>query len=340
MDRRTFLKAGGAAASIGATGLSGCLGFGGVGDGGTPTIRASYVVPIENFVSLMAIPEMQEQFDNLGTSYELEIESYASTPDIINGMASEEIDFGLPAYASFPAAINQSAVPGGMTAIVSGIYDAHPDYFSFPVYAMEDSGISSAEDLEGKQIGVNATGTGVHAIIYRMLTQVGIDPEDDVQFVEIQFPAMGSALRDGRIDAGIFVSTFAAAQRAEGGITTVFDSHDAWGQAYPFVFIAGRNDYLDENPDAVSAFVEDYVSMIGYSYDNREQVIGWASNHFEIPEPALQSFYLTQDDYYRPRDGRIDVEALQFAVDSLEEMGFIDTAPSMSDHVTDEFLPG
>lgn len=337
MDRRTFIRSGSIAAGIGASGIAGCLGLG--GGGGTPTVRAGYVVPIENTISLMSIPEMQEQFDNLGSAYELEIESYSSTPTIVNSMASGDLDFGLLAYASFPAAINQEAVPGGMTAIAAGIYDAHPDYFSFPVLALEESGITSPEDLEGRTIGLNAIGTGVHAIIYRMLTEVGIDPENDVEFIEIQFPAMGSALRDGRVDAGIFPSTFAAAQRAEGGIVTVFDSHDAWGQAYPFVFISGQNGFLDENAEATRAFVEDYVSMIGFAYENREQVIGWASEHFDIPEQALLPFYLTDNDYYRPLDGHIDVDALQFVVDELQSLGFLDTAPTMSDLVEGDYLP-
>ncbi|MFB6078140.1 MAG: ABC transporter substrate-binding protein [Halarchaeum sp.] len=337
VNRRTFLKTSGVVGGASLTGVAGCLGGG--GGGGTPTINVGYVVPIENMISLMGIDEIKSQLDNVGDAYELNLSRYSSTPDILNSMAAGELNVGLPAYASFPGAINGNAVPNGMTAVVSGFYDAEPDYFAIPVLSMEDSGIQNPEDLDGAKIGVNATGTGVHAIIYRMLQKVGIDSENDVDFVEIGFPAMGSALREGKIDAGIFVSTFGNAERNKGGVQTVFDSQDAWEQPYPFTFLVAKNDFIDENEDGLRAWIADYVQMINYSYDNRDTVVSLASEEFDVPEALLSSFYLTQDDYYRPKDGHLDVDALQHTTDALTEMGFLEKSPTMSDYVTNEYLP-
>lgn len=336
-DRRTFLKATGAASIAGVTGLSGCIG--GLGGGGTPKLKAAYVVPIENIISLLEIEEVRNQLDNLGSAYELELTRSKSTPELINTLAAGDLDVGVTAYASFPGAINKDAVPGGMTGIAAGFYDAMEGYFAFPVYSMQGSGIKSAKDLKGKKIGVNALGTGVHAILYRMLQKVGLNPEKDVQFVEIAFPAMGSALREGKIDAGIFPSTFAAVQRSKGGIQTVFTARDAWGQGYPFTILAARNKVLNKNEEAIRAWAQDYVSMIQYAYDNRQKVVKLASEHFGLPEKLLGSFYLTKNDYFRPKDGHVDVESFQFVVDELAKMGFLNQSPDLSKHVTNKYLP-
>lgn len=332
--RRDLLKTGGA---IGAAGVAGCLGS--ITGGGTPTLSINYTVPAENLISLMAIPELQEQFDNLGSEYELETNQNQSTPDSLNAMASGEADMALLAYASFPAAISQDAVPGGITAIAMDFYDAHEDYFKFPVMSMNDSGISGPEDLEGKTIAVNALGTGVHAIIYRMLEKTGIDPENGVEFVELPFPSIATAIREGRVDAGIFVALFAAAVRAEGDMQEVFNSRDSWGQAYPFGFLVASNDSLENKEDAVRAWSEDYAGMVDYVYANREEAASLAAEHFDLPGQLLSSYYLTENDYYRPKDLSLDIEALQFASDELTSMGFLEESPTIADHATNEYTP-
>ncbi|WP_144902309.1 ABC transporter substrate-binding protein [Halobellus captivus] len=334
LRKRDFLKSG---AAIGAASVAGCLGS--ITGGEMPTLRMNYTVPAENLISLMAIPEIQSEFENLGSAYELETNQNQSTPDSLNAMASGEADMALLAYASFPAAVSQDAVPGGITAIAMDFYDAHEDYFRFPVMSMADSDVTDAEDLEGRTIAVNALGTGVHAIIYRMLENVGIDPENGVEFVELPFPSIASAIREGRVDAGIFVALFAAAVEAEGDMQTVFDSRDSWGQAYPFGFVAASNDSLDGKEEAIRAWASDYVSMVERVYENREETARLAAEHFDLPEALLSSYYLTERDYYRPRDVGLDIEALQFVTDELADMGFLEASPTISDHATNEYTP-
>jgi NitT/TauT family transport system substrate-binding protein len=120
---------------------------------------------------------------------------------------------------------------------------------------------------------------------------------------------------------------------------TVFDSRDSWGQAYPFGFVAASNDSLNEKEDAIRAWASDYVSMVEYVYDNREETARLAADHFDLPGALLSSYYLTERDYYRPRDVSLDIEALQFVSDELAEMGFLNESPTIGDHATNEYTP-
>jgi sulfonate transport system substrate-binding protein len=332
-SRRTFLKSG-VAAGLGMTAMAGCLGLG--GGGGTSNLGLAFTVPVENIGSLFQVPEIQDQLDNLGSAYELEVSRNSSTPDTLNQMAAGEIDMGLLTTVSYASAVQQEAVPGNISMIATDFWDAHADYYGFTIYSKGDSDISKPEDLEGKKLGVNALGTGIHAVFVKRLQQVGIDPDNDVQFVELGFPNFTAAINDGRIDAGIYPALFAVQARGE-GFTPVFSSQDAWDEAYPFAYMCASQDALEEKQDAFNAWGEDYVNLVDYIYDNRDDVVEWAAAHFELPPPLVDGFFLTNDDYYR-KDVTVDFERLQFIMDDMEALGFLDSSFDVQEYATNDVV--
>ena len=335
--RRRFLKSSGAAAAgIGTAGLAGCIG-GLTGGGGTPELGLAFVVPVENVGSLFAIEEIQQQMSNLGDAYELRVTRNSSTPDSLNAMAAGEVDMALLTTVSYASAVRQEAVPGNIQIIATDFWDAHPEFFGFTIFSNNGSGIQRAEDLSGKKLGVNATGTGVQAVFVKQLRQVGIDPQDDVQFVELDFPAFTSAIKDGRIDAGIYPALFAVEARQE-EFTEVFSSQDAWQQEYPFAYLTASVDSANQNTEAMNAFGQDYMSVINYINQNRSQVVSLAAQQFELPESVVDSFFLTERDYYR-EDVRVNFERLQAAMDEMAELGFIEQSFNVQEYATNEYLP-
>lgn len=339
-DRRTFLKATGAAGVAGLTGLAGCVG--GIGGGGDlPTVTAAYVVAAGNKPSLFLVDSIREEVaDNAGEEYELEVEAIGSTPDHVNAVAAGEIQVGMATIGSFPRALIQDAVPSGITAVAVDYEDGHEDYHSISTWTTEDSEVESAADLEGMNVGVNATGTGVHAIVVRELANHGLT-EDDVEFVELAFPAIQSALDDGRIDAGIVPSTFSTIMRLDGGYRKLFDSHDAFGRSFPFTYLFTSNDFIDEETEALEAFLEDYASLVDYILDpdNRDQVVEDIADHFDAPYEIYDAFMYTEHDYYHPNPPELDADGLQFIVDELAEMDFLDEAVDVGPHVDNSYLP-
>lgn len=336
-SRRQFIKAGGTVGLIGISGLSGCLGRLG-GGGEIPTLSFGWISPAA-MPSPLAVPEIQDQLDNLGDAYTVQTSNVQSTPDSLNKIASGELDCGNAAYSSFPNAVNNEISSEGLS--ITGIvgYDAHEDWFRIPWLALEDSGIEATEDLEGKKVGLNGLGTGVHAIANKQFRSVGIDPANQIEYVEVPFPAMGSAIREGKVDAGTVPPAFASSIRSEGGVLTVFDARDAWGSSYPFVFLATSNASLNAKPDAWEAWGADYVQLIEYLKNNRSEAIPAMSDHFDLPEKVLEAFFFKQGkDYYVPDDGHVDVTRLQEVVDQLVDLGFIDSAPEMNGHVRNDLL--
>ncbi|WP_436348229.1 ABC transporter substrate-binding protein [Natronorubrum sp. FCH18a] len=329
-NRRSFLKTGAAVTTAGIAGLAGCTG--GVDE---DTLRFNFVVPIENLGSLLDIPEIQDQLDNLGDEYDLEVSQDASTPDSINSLAAGEADMALVTTQSFGGAVVGDAVPDGLTAIATDFWDAHPDHFGFEIYSLPDSDITEPEDLEGQTLGVNATGTGIHAVYLKMLQEVGLS-EDDVDFQEQGFPTFMEGLQDGIFDAAIFPALFAVGPRNE-DFTEVFTSHDAYDGTYPFAFTVATNNALDEKSDAVEAWGEDYVNVVNYMFENRDEVVSLAAEHFELPEEQVDEFFLTEHDYYRDQI-EIDHDALQATMDELNDLGLLDGEFDAEENATNEYI--
>lgn len=328
-DRRTFLKTSTVAATAGLTGLAGCM-------GGTDedTLRFNFVVPVENIGSMLDIPEIQDELDNLGEEYELEVSQDASTPDSITAIAGGEADMALVTTESYGNAIANEAVPGGMTAIATDFWDAHPDHFGFEVYSEPDSDITEPEDLEGADLGVNATGTGIHAVYVKMLTELGLDPDDDVTYQEQGFATFLEGMEDDIIDVGIFPGLYAVAPRNQ-GYTEVFSSQDAFEEEYPFAYVVAGNDALDDKEPAIEAWMEDYVGVINHIYNNIPEVSELAADHFELDEDEVEEF-LSAHDFYR--DFGIDTGPMQNIMDELDELDLIEDSFDVDEYATNEYI--
>jgi len=332
--RRSFLKAGAATGTVGLTGLAGCSGLTG---GGTPELGLAFTVPVENFGSLFAIEEIRNELTNVGSEYELSVSRNESTPDSLNAMAAGEIDLALLSTVSYASAVTQEAVPGNISMVATDFWDAHPEWYGFTIFSRGDSDITEISDLEGKNVGVNAQGTGTHAVLRKAARQAGFEYGSDAQIVELPFPTFVSALKDGRIDAGIFPALFAVAARSE-GFNEVYSSQDLWDEAYPFAFTVASNNSIDENSDAIAAWGEDLAELVEYSYNNRSRVVSLAAEYFELPEPVVDGFFLNHNDYFR-QDISIDTERLQFAMDELVNLGFLEESFDVGEYSTNEFVP-
>jgi len=69
------------------------------------------------------------------------------------------------------------------------------------IVALDDSGISSLEDLRGKSVSVGSPGSGTEIIALRVLEAAGIDPDSDIDRQQLGVDESVDAVRDGTLDA-------------------------------------------------------------------------------------------------------------------------------------------
>ena len=91
---------------------------------------------------------------------------------------------------------------------------------------------------------------------------------------------------------------------------------------------------------AIEKFQEDWFRVTDWILDpaNREQVIAASSEATKIPADVLEGFLLTEDDFFRPEQGLVNVDALQAEWDFFLERGGIEEKLTVEDHVMPELL--
>ena len=145
------------------------------------------------------------------------------TPELRSG----RIDVVNGAYAGFiQAQVHQAA----QFHILADGYAGAPNVDE--VVVLPGSGISSAKQLEGKTIGVNALGSVAQLLVSSALAAQGV-PASRVHFVAVGFPAMSAALKAHHIDAAYLPEPYLSQAEEQTGGEDVLDVNQGATQDFP-----------------------------------------------------------------------------------------------------------
>jgi sulfonate transport system substrate-binding protein len=123
-------------------------------------------------------------------------------------------------------------------------------------------------------------------------------------------------------------------------LRALFSSADTLGPS-SVIFNVASNDFLTRHPQAARAFLADYVSGLGYLYQpaNRARVVSVMAGLTKLPADFLASYVMTNKDYYRAPDGRVDAALIQKPIDALTDLGLLPSAVSVAKYVDMSYLP-
>lgn len=275
-----------------------------------------------------------------GKDYEVEMTFTRGTPEAATLLAAGQADLATLSFAVFANGINKNIVPGGMTIIADNYQDGRPTNAANTYFVLDEAPIRSVADLRGKKIGINAYGSAVDLALRVELKKNGIDPKRDAQIVEIAFPNIGAALREKRIDCGCLILPFMNAEVSKGGIRALFTGGDAFG-VYAALFHVARTDFLKQNANAVRAFLADYVLGLEWLYDpkNRQKAVEMTADFTKTPFDILNSYFMTQRDYYHDPRACIAAAMIQSPIDAMLRESLIDKPVVVSDHLDLSYLP-
>ncbi|WP_369140509.1 ABC transporter substrate-binding protein [Modestobacter versicolor] len=183
---------------------------------------------------------------------DLTLETANSSPNIISAVMSGDYQIGYGGVTSVFQAVENGIdlvliAPASATADdpANGIND---------ILVLPDSGFTSAADLEGKKVAVNALGGYVQLLAQIAIEAEGGDP-DAVQWVELPVPDQPAALTSGAVDAFVAGEPFGTLGR-EQGFTTLANPHALLsdGAVVAGVWYASRA-AVEEDPDYYSSIV-------------------------------------------------------------------------------------
>src|SRR6478609_9969720 len=188
-----------------------------------PTIRLGRGFAAEEQVWLMSV--RKDLTPNQGKAYELKQILFQANPERFQAFLAGELDGGT---APGLAVIFARAQGVDMKIVASICLEASgPGIFTTQYMVKDDGPIKSVKDLKGGTIAVVGIKTATDLWARAGLINAGLVPDKDTKIVPLGFPVMGDAVRTGKVSAGTFVEPFYSAEKAKGGLRTLFTAVDA-----------------------------------------------------------------------------------------------------------------
>jgi ABC-type nitrate/sulfonate/bicarbonate transport system substrate-binding protein len=146
------------------------------------------------------------------------------------------------------------------------------------------------------------------------------------------------AAESGAPIAGTFVEPFYSSEMAKGGLRKLFTAVDAVGYEHELLDIFFGEKFLKAHPQAVRAFLADYVAVTKYYLANTEQAKTdlHKAGFVRTPLPV----YLKTSDWKRTPDGRVNVDSLKkLAVFMHQKLQWLEKPVNVDSMVDQSYLP-
>jgi sulfonate transport system substrate-binding protein len=283
-------------------------------------IRLSYVVPIANWASMLV--EKKDLARNLGKSYQLEITRFAGTPPMITALAAGELEIADLTYPTLPIAI-QNAGMDDLRVIADEFQDGNAGFYSNEFMVLADGPIKKIEDLKGKAVATNTTGSAVDIAMRAMLRKHGLEDKRDYTIVEAPFPTMRAMLAEKKVELVPAVLPFSANSELRKVGRTLFDTKDAVGVSQFSMWVA-RKSFIEKNRAALTDMMEDSLRIVRWYLDpaNHKEAMEICARITKQPAEGFD-WVFTNKDNYRDPNMMPDLAALQRNVDLTRDLGFI-----------------
>lgn len=182
------------------------------------------------------------------------------------------------------------------------------------VVVRADSGIETLADLEGKTVAFDSIGAGGTSEFNTALTEAGVDPTT-VELVAIPYASMQASLENGQVDA-VFPSDPFYQQIAEVDANTVIANPVRETRSgVPITLWAATSEWLDENPETASAFVEALDRGIEF-YSDSANLDAVLAVRAEVSQQPVENVSTSLPEMQSAIDGVATAAAIQQLIDA------------------------
>jgi sulfonate transport system substrate-binding protein len=292
-------------------------------------IRGAWVAPVSNWASIWL--EKKDLARHFGKSYVFEAVRFQGTPPMITAIANNELEISNLAYSTLAIAI-QNAGLTDLRVISDEFQDGVPGYYTQEYMVLADGPIKKVEDLKGKVIGTNASGSAVDVAMRAMLRKFGLEDKRDYTFVEAPFPTMRAMLAEKKVDMIPAVLPFSLDPELRRIARPLFNQRDAIGVTQMIIW-AARKPFIDKNRAALVDYMEDTLRIVRWylAEANHKEAMDIAARVTKQP-PERFEWIFTKRDSYRDPNMMPNLDALQTNVDMTKDLGFVRASFDVKKH--------
>lgn len=255
--------------------IASCTGGDSDGDGGNETLRFGYIADFNGAYQLAVADEL-----GLWDEYGIDVEPVVFTngPLQVQAMQTDDLDLG----SVGPGALWMATTGQAKVVAINGLG------VNDRVVALPDSGISDIEDLQGRDIAV-PEGTSGDMILRVALEQAGMTRED-VNVIAMDPSTVVSSMTSGQIDAAaIWYPLLDTIEDAQPDLVEVASSTDFYPEhTFPGT-IVGRNEFVDEEREAVVRFIQVLQEANDYRDEHFDETITLTADYLDVSEESVRS---------------------------------------------------
>lgn len=234
---------------------------------------------------------------------------------------------GLPALASEAVQVTFSnsvsialgAAQGlGFKVVAAGSFTGEEAPDVAAIVAKPEAGITSGADLSGKSVAVNTRNNVIWLYANAWVDATGGDASS-VTYLEVPFPQMLDAIDGDQVDAAFLVDPFLNAGVSGGAVEVVDYPYYTVEPSIPIGMYAMTEQFIEANPETVTAFVEAYNRGVDWANENAgsDEWNEIVSGYTRLPPDRLEGLQVP------PFKKMIDPAELQTTLDLMVEYGLL-----------------
>jgi NitT/TauT family transport system substrate-binding protein len=201
---------------------------------------------------------------------------------IVPGVVSGQFQFGFSNVTSLIIG-RSKGVP--IKIVAAGNSSTGVDGKDFSAIVVKpDSPIQSAKDLSGKTVSINTLKNIGDTTVRQSVAKAGGDP-DSVKFVELAFPDMPAAVKEGRVDAAWVVEPFVTIAKQQGDRVIASNLVDTFPKLQIATYFTSEQ-LAKSNPDLVKRFAEAIDESLTYAQEHPDEARDILASYTKI-DPAV-----------------------------------------------------
>jgi NitT/TauT family transport system substrate-binding protein len=194
---------------------------------------------------------------------DLQLVAFRGDAEVAQALAGDSIDIS---FASLNGLINLQNSGQPIVGFYSGFHQADFTFNSVP-------SVKRWSDLKGKAMGISTYGSLTDALVRYALHRNHLEPEKDVQIMQIGgTPASFAALQAGRIAAAILSPPFQW-QAEDAGLNVLGTQAKDVAPDWPKHVIAAKSAFINANPNTITAILRAHVAAIRLARTDKDAAI-------------------------------------------------------------------
>jgi ABC-type nitrate/sulfonate/bicarbonate transport system substrate-binding protein len=175
--------------------------------------------------------------------------------------------------------------------------------------------IKSHKDMKGKKIAVSRYGAFSDIQTRFLVRQWGMDPEKDVQILQIgNSAARSAALASGGVDGAIVSPAFVPVAKKI-GLNVIFDLATIKGKFASQIMVA-HDQFIKEKPEVLKLVVAAFLDGIRQWKTQPEPAKAYLRKHYKVSEADIENIYAETNKFLRS-EPTPDLEGIQNAWESI-----------------------